>query len=162
MALPPSWPAKARPAQDAAAPIRPIRERSVPSATAHDLEERRRPEAEEGLAFVEAGGPAVPAFVTAGIRERCLQAAADDVERPEAAAAPLARGKVYQTDPLVWARCGQCMSLVAFVTDQIAIRRILDHLGLTTPQAEKPPPPVPEILRVAEHGDGWGVPAQWE
>jgi hypothetical protein len=70
--------------------------------------------------------------------------------------------KVYQTDPLMCSRCGQRMSLVAFVTDQIAIRRILDHLGLTTPQAEKPPPPVPEILRVAEHGDGWGVPAQWE
>ena len=46
------------------------------------------------------------------------------------------------------------MSLVDFVTDQIAIRRILDHLGLTTPQAEKPPPPAPKILRLAEHGDG--------
>ena len=29
-------------------------------------------------------------------------------------------------------------------------------------EAEKPPPPVREVLRVAEHGDGWGVPAQWE
>jgi len=47
------------------------------------------------------------------------------------------------------------------VTDQVAIRRILDHLGLTTAGAEKPPP-VPEILRVAEHDDGWGVPAEWE
>ena len=53
------------------------------------------------------------------------------------------------------------MSLLAFVTDQIAVRGILDHLGLSTPQAERPPPPVPEILRVAEHGDGWGVPAEW-
>jgi hypothetical protein len=40
--------------------------------------------------------------------------------------------KVYQTDPLVCARCGKRMSLIAFVTDQVAIRRILDHLGLTT------------------------------
>jgi hypothetical protein len=54
------------------------------------------------------------------------------------------------------------MSPIAFVTDQVAIGRILDHLGLSTPEAEKPPPPVPQILRVAEHGDGWGVPAQWE
>jgi hypothetical protein len=38
------------------------------------------------------------------------------------------------------------------VTDELAIRRVLDHLGLTTPQAEKPPLPVLEILRVAEHG----------
>ena len=54
------------------------------------------------------------------------------------------------------------MSLIAFVTDQVAIGKILDHLGLSTPEADKPPPPVPEILRVAEHGDGWGVPAEWQ
>ena len=72
------------------------------------------------------------------------------------------RDKVYQTDPLVCARCGKRMSPIAFVTDQVAIGRILDHLGLSTQQAEKPPPPVPESFRVAEHGDGWGAPAEWE
>jgi hypothetical protein len=51
------------------------------------------------------------------------------------------------------------MRLIAFVTDQLAIGKILDHLGLISPQAAKPPPPVREI---AEHGDGWGVPAGWE
>ncbi|HXK11090.1 MAG TPA: hypothetical protein VMT70_15690 [Vicinamibacteria bacterium] len=25
-----------------------------------------------------------------------------------------------------------------------------------------PPPPARELLRVSEHGDGWGVPAEWE
>ena len=54
------------------------------------------------------------------------------------------------------------MSPIAFVTDQVAIGRILDHPGLSTQQAEKPPPPVPEILCVAEYGDHWGVPAEWE
>jgi hypothetical protein len=53
------------------------------------------------------------------------------------------------------------MAVVAFVTDAFAIRKILDHLGLSTPEAEKPPP-LREVLRVAEHGEGWGVPAQWE
>jgi len=53
------------------------------------------------------------------------------------------------------------MSIVAFVTDAFAIRRILDHLALSTPQAEKPPP-LREVLRVAEHGEGWGVQAEWE
>ncbi len=43
--------------------------------------------------------------------------------------------EVYQVDPLVCTRCGKRM---------------------------KPPPPVREILRVAERGDGWGVPADWE
>jgi hypothetical protein len=70
--------------------------------------------------------------------------------------------KVYHVDPLVCVRCGQRMRLIAFVTAQMAIGKILDHLGLSSPQAAKPPPPTRELIRVAEHGDGWGVPAQWE
>ena len=69
--------------------------------------------------------------------------------------------KVYQVDPLVCTRCGKRMSVAGFVTDTVAIGRILEHLGLSTPEAEKPPP-VREILRIAEHGEGWGVPAEWE
>jgi hypothetical protein len=54
------------------------------------------------------------------------------------------------------------VSVVASVTDQVAIGKILDHLGLSNPQAGKPPPPVVGMLRVAEPGDGWGVPVEWE
>jgi hypothetical protein len=43
-------------------------------------------------------------------------------------------------DPLVCTRCGHRMSIVAFVTDALAIRRILDHLGLSPHQQDKPPP----------------------
>jgi hypothetical protein len=32
------------------------------------------------------------------------------------------------------------MSLIAFVSDSLAVRRILDHLGLSPPQQEKLPP----------------------
>jgi len=32
------------------------------------------------------------------------------------------------------------MTLVAFVTDQFAVRRILDHLGLAPPRKPRPPP----------------------
>ncbi len=60
--------------------------------------------------------------------------------------------KVYQVDPLVCTRCGKRMRVVAFVTDSAAIGRILDHLGLGNPEAEKPSPPLREMLRVAEHG----------
>jgi hypothetical protein len=35
------------------------------------------------------------------------------------------------------------MSLIAFVTDQVAIGKILDHLGLSTPHTEKPTEPGP-------------------
>ena len=64
-------------------------------------------------------------------------------------------------DPLVCTRCGQKMQPIAFLTDQLSIRRILDHLGLGTSAQDKPPP-AREILRVAEQGQGWGVPANWE
>ena len=30
-----------------------------------------------------------------------------------------------------------------------------------TPEAKKPPP-IREVIRVAEQDEGWGVPAQWE
>jgi hypothetical protein len=70
--------------------------------------------------------------------------------------------KVYHVDPLVCTRRGQRMTVVAFLADAVAIRRILNHLGLSTPETEKPPPPPREVLRVAEHGEGWGVPAEWE
>lgn len=70
--------------------------------------------------------------------------------------------KVYQADPLQCSRCGQRMSIVAFVTDAFAIRRILDHLGLSPPPPQGKPSPNREVLRVAEHSEGWGVPAEWE
>jgi hypothetical protein len=35
--------------------------------------------------------------------------------------------KVYQVDPLVCTACGRRTSIVAFLTDAFAIRRILDH-----------------------------------
>jgi hypothetical protein len=68
--------------------------------------------------------------------------------------------KVYQVDPLVCTRRGQRMTILAFVSDQHSINRILEHLGLRSPQQDKPPP-AREILRVAEQGEGWGVPADW-
>jgi len=62
--------------------------------------------------------------------------------------------KVYHVDPLVCRRCGQRMSILAFVSDQHAISRILENLGLRTSQQDRPPP-AREIIRVAEHGEGW-------
>jgi hypothetical protein len=94
----------------------------------------------------------------------------DAAQMPEASTEPPRRrssptwarliAKIYQVDPLVCTRCGRKMQMIAFLTDQLSIRKILDHLGLGTPPQDKPPP-AREILRVAEHGEGWGVPAEW-
>jgi hypothetical protein len=40
-----------------------------------------------------------------------------------------------------------------------AIRKIFDPLGLSSPEAARPPPPAREVLRATEHGDASGVPA---
>ena len=71
---------------------------------------------------------------------------------------------MYQADPLVCTRCGRRMSILAFVSDQHSISRILEHLGLRSPQLDRPPPAreIHEIIRVAEQGEGWGVPASWD
>jgi hypothetical protein len=53
------------------------------------------------------------------------------------------------------------MKMIAFLTDRVSIRTILDRLGLS-PQEQAKPPPVRQILRVAECGEGWGVPAEWD
>lgn len=43
--------------------------------------------------------------------------------------------------------------MVAYVTDELYIRRILDHLGLSPPEQEKPPP-TREVVRVPVDGEG--------
>ena len=52
--------------------------------------------------------------------------------------------KVFQVDPLVCRR-SQGRSRW-WITDSLAIRQILEHLGLSPP--EKPPPDIREVLRV--------------
>ena len=69
--------------------------------------------------------------------------------------------KVYQVDPLVCPRCGLRMTILALVSDQHSISRILGHVGLRAPERDRPPP-AREILRVAERGEGWGVPSSWD
>jgi hypothetical protein len=49
-------------------------------------------------------------------------------------------------------RCGGPLKVVAYITDTVAIRRILEHLGLSPP--EKPPREVREIVRVPVDDEG--------
>ena len=46
--------------------------------------------------------------------------------------------KVYEVDPLVCAKCGAPMRVIALIDDTTVIRRILEHLGRWAPrQARK-------------------------
>ena len=61
--------------------------------------------------------------------------------------------KVYQADPLVCQKCGGPLNIVAYVTDELSITRILDHLGLSPPRQDQPPP-TPELVRVPVDDEG--------
>ena len=61
--------------------------------------------------------------------------------------------KVYHADPLVCRGCRGPLKIVAYITDELSIRRILDHLGLSPPQQDKPPP-TREVVRVPVDDEG--------
>jgi hypothetical protein len=61
--------------------------------------------------------------------------------------------RVYQADPLVCKRCGGPLAIVAYITGEVAIRRILEHLELSPPQQERSPPR-PELVRVPVNEQG--------
>lgn len=48
-----------------------------------------------------------------------------------------------QLDPLVYRSCGGPLKAVAYVTDSLAIRQILQHLDLSPP--EKPPSDIRDV-----------------
>ena len=60
--------------------------------------------------------------------------------------------KVYNVDPLTCPKCGGKLKVVAYLHDQISIKRILDHLGLSEPEDERPPPPDVRYVPVDDEG----------
>jgi hypothetical protein len=61
--------------------------------------------------------------------------------------------KVYQADPLVCRKRGGPLKVVAYVTDDLSITRMVDHLGLSPPRQDKPPP-TRELVRVPVDDEG--------
>ncbi len=60
--------------------------------------------------------------------------------------------KVYHADPLTCRDCGGPLTIVGYLHDRSAIHKILDHLGLSPPESQRPPPP--EVRYVALDDDG--------
>jgi len=61
--------------------------------------------------------------------------------------------KVYHAGPLVCRRCGGPLAIVAYITDELSIKRILEHVGLSPPQQQRPPP-CGELVRVPVDEEG--------
>jgi len=57
--------------------------------------------------------------------------------------------QVYEVDPLVCARCGGPMRIIAFIEQPEVIEQILAHLGLWPAPAHSPPAGVP-VATLAE------------
>jgi hypothetical protein len=53
---------------------------------------------------------------------------------------------VFQADPLVCRRCGGPLRVLAYITDALANRQVLQRLDLSPP--EKPPPQIRDVVRV--------------
>jgi hypothetical protein len=64
--------------------------------------------------------------------------------------------KVFQVDPLICRRCGGPLKVVAYITDSLAIRQILDHLD----PPEKPPPDIRDVVRVPVDEEGREIESQ--
>ena len=60
---------------------------------------------------------------------------------------------MYQADPLACRKCGGQLKIVAYVSDEIAVKRMLAELGLRPPEAGKPPP-VREVIRMPVDDEG--------
>jgi hypothetical protein len=74
--------------------------------------------------------------------KKLLEAPAAEVPEKRRCSPTWARliSKVYHADPLTCRRCGGPLQIVAYIHDQFTIKRILDHLGLSPPEVERPPP----------------------
>jgi hypothetical protein len=59
---------------------------------------------------------------------------------------------VSQADSLVCRRCGGPLEAVAYNTDALAIRQILEHLHLNPP--ERPPLQIRDVVRVPVDDEG--------
>ena len=62
--------------------------------------------------------------------------------------------KVFHADPLTCRKCGGKLKIVAYLHDQVAIKQILDHLGLSPPEDPSPPPALHYVVRVPVDEEG--------
>ena len=62
--------------------------------------------------------------------------------------------KIFHADPLTCRKCGGKLKIVAYLHDHVAIKQILDHLGLSPPEDPKPPPAMHEVSRVPVDEEG--------
>jgi hypothetical protein len=65
--------------------------------------------------------------------------------------------KVWEVDPLQCPKCGSGMKVLSIITDEIAKRKILQHLGLWKEHTEVrgPPEQIANEIQLIPDNDGW-------
>ncbi len=66
---------------------------------------------------------------------------------------------MYQADPLRCRSCGGKLQVVAYINDHFTIKKILDHLSLSSPERQRPPPEV-RYVPLDEEGRDLGASAE--
>ena len=106
------------------------------------------------------GSPPPAASAASGRTKR--RRAADDPEPPPRRRSSPSWARLLadlcHVDPLVCRRCGGPLKVVAYITDSLVIREILEHLDLSPPG--KPPPDIREVVRVPVDEEGREIEAQ--
>ena len=65
---------------------------------------------------------------------------------------------MFHADPLVCRKCGGKLKVIAYVSDEVSVKRILAELGLSPPEEEKPPP-IRAVIRVPVDYEGYEIQA---
>ena len=62
--------------------------------------------------------------------------------------------KIYEIDPLECPKCGAELRIIAFITEYLIVKKILDHLGLWNDENTRGPPQNEEVI-YKPFDDGW-------
>jgi len=121
-------------------------------ATRAKRSSRRRPRGLYGVYSNRARGagePKQPGEETAPKRKRCTASWARLIH------------KVYGADPMICRQCGSKLRVIAFITDSLSIKQVLEPLGLWSDENQRPPPEPREVRVVPVDDAGREIGEAW-
>jgi hypothetical protein len=62
--------------------------------------------------------------------------------------------RIYEVFPLLCPKCGGAMRIIAFITEEVAVRDILAHLGEPTSLPRMAPARGPPLWEISDAGQG--------
>lgn len=69
--------------------------------------------------------------------------------------------KVYGADPVICRQCGSKLRVIAFITDSLSIKQVLEPLGLRSDENQRHPPEPREVQVVPVDDAGREIGEAW-